>query len=374
MRQSTGTGKAASNPSWVADHAIWEQAKAEAPGAPWGAITNIYKRLGGRVFKKADWHKQFRESGSMKNIKVNKAGVASVVGNDSAKKCLCGRPATSTAWLPTPNVYAGLQQVTEKHHVCDYHAQKSRDRGFRVEPGLHAQVGAKLTGPISEKKHFNNVIGIFAEASRIFKMHSGKPIAKDVEGDGTFLFWPDAYLENGVREELIVMPYEAEGLAPSDYVLGAHPQFAKILDKYGYYWEWINPEAFMVEPSFGIESDIHAPVGGVIPGVPDGTGSRRGTAGCPFTIGADEPFSPRRWHRAMKYVEERYGKDIPDFEAKVKAAYPRIEGQADGRADQEITLIQEVAQALRAYQDGGKTVEFLAGELKRIGDKHGVAP
>jgi hypothetical protein len=191
MRRSTGTGKAASNPAWVADHAIWEQAKAKAPGAPWGVITNIYKQLGGRVFKKADWHKQFRESGSMKNIKVNKAGVASVVG-------------------------------------------------------------------------------------------------------------------------------------------------------------------------------------GVIPGVPDGPGPRGGTAGCPFTIGADEPFSPNRWHRAMKYVEERYGKDIPDFEAKVKAAYPRIEGQADGRADQEITLIQEVAQALRAYQDGGKTVEFLAGELKRIGDKHGV--
>jgi len=48
-------------------------------------------------------------------------------------KCLCGKPATHTAYLPMPNVFAGLKQVNEPHPVCDYHAEKARKKGFVVE-------------------------------------------------------------------------------------------------------------------------------------------------------------------------------------------------------------------------------------------------
>jgi hypothetical protein len=166
---------------------------------------------------------------------------------------------------------------------------------------------------------------------KVYPHFSGVEMLKYVHSDGSIHEKQIGRLENAQAYVEDINSMIAKGLNP--------------LDKYGYkFWTWFS----------------------------DGSPVRKKMMGLDASIGADEPFSPNRWHRAMKYVEERYGKDIPDFEAKVKAAYPRIEGQADGRADQEITLIQEVAQALRAYQDGGKTVEFLTGELKRIGDKHGV--
>ena len=42
-------GSVSANPAWVLDHAIWEKAKKRAPGAPWGVVTNIYKKYGGRI-------------------------------------------------------------------------------------------------------------------------------------------------------------------------------------------------------------------------------------------------------------------------------------------------------------------------------------
>ena len=48
-------------------------------------------------------------------------------------KCLCGKEATCTAYLPIPNVYAGTKQINEMHPVCDYHAEKARQKGFVVE-------------------------------------------------------------------------------------------------------------------------------------------------------------------------------------------------------------------------------------------------
>jgi len=53
--------------------------------------------------------------------------------NKIMKKCLCGKPATKIAYLPMPNVYVNLKQVMEKHFVCDYHAKKAIQKGFRVE-------------------------------------------------------------------------------------------------------------------------------------------------------------------------------------------------------------------------------------------------
>lgn len=49
------------------------------------------------------------------------------------KKCLCGKDATATAYLPMHNIFAKLKQVMEAHPVCDYHAKKAESKGFRVE-------------------------------------------------------------------------------------------------------------------------------------------------------------------------------------------------------------------------------------------------
>lgn len=46
--------------------------------------------------------------------------------------CLCGKNAVATAFLPIPNVFSGLKQVTEPHRVCQYHAQKSKTLGYEV--------------------------------------------------------------------------------------------------------------------------------------------------------------------------------------------------------------------------------------------------
>jgi len=50
----------------------------------------------------------------------------------TTKNCLCGKPATKVAYLPI-NVWAGLHQITEPHHVCDYHAEKAKAKGYKVE-------------------------------------------------------------------------------------------------------------------------------------------------------------------------------------------------------------------------------------------------
>ena len=47
--------------------------------------------------------------------------------------CRCGKPATHAAYLPVPNIYAGLRQVTEPEPVCDYHAEKAKVEGYRVD-------------------------------------------------------------------------------------------------------------------------------------------------------------------------------------------------------------------------------------------------
>jgi hypothetical protein len=66
-----------SNPSWVADHDIWLDAKAKAPGAPWGVITNIYKAMGGRVFTKKDFANQVmqQKKAQAHSNKMKTAGV-----------------------------------------------------------------------------------------------------------------------------------------------------------------------------------------------------------------------------------------------------------------------------------------------------------
>ncbi len=49
------------------------------------------------------------------------------------KKCLCGKPAVAVAYLPIGNVWSGLKEVCEPYNVCEYHAHKSRDKGYVVE-------------------------------------------------------------------------------------------------------------------------------------------------------------------------------------------------------------------------------------------------
>ena len=46
--------------------------------------------------------------------------------------CKCGKLATHITYLPVTNVYTGLRQVYERYFVCDYHAEKSRIKGFSV--------------------------------------------------------------------------------------------------------------------------------------------------------------------------------------------------------------------------------------------------
>jgi len=48
-------------------------------------------------------------------------------------KCLCGKDAVATAYLPIGNIYAGLKEVTEPHQVCGYHAQKAKEKGYTLE-------------------------------------------------------------------------------------------------------------------------------------------------------------------------------------------------------------------------------------------------
>jgi len=48
-------------------------------------------------------------------------------------KCLCGKEATKVAYLPMRNIFARIKQVNEAHNVCDYHAQKAKDKGYLVE-------------------------------------------------------------------------------------------------------------------------------------------------------------------------------------------------------------------------------------------------
>lgn len=45
--------------------------------------------------------------------------------------CLCGKPATQTAYLPI-NVWVGAEQMKDAHWVCDYHAEKARALGQEV--------------------------------------------------------------------------------------------------------------------------------------------------------------------------------------------------------------------------------------------------
>ena len=47
--------------------------------------------------------------------------------------CLCGKPATHIAHLPSGNIFAGLREITLEHPVCDYHADKARKLGYEVE-------------------------------------------------------------------------------------------------------------------------------------------------------------------------------------------------------------------------------------------------
>lgn len=47
--------------------------------------------------------------------------------------CLCGRPSVATTYLPVGNVFVGLHDVTEPHQVCEYHAEKSKEKGYTVE-------------------------------------------------------------------------------------------------------------------------------------------------------------------------------------------------------------------------------------------------
>ena len=51
---------------------------------------------------------------------------------DSTIRCLCGKPAVATAYLPIGNVWSGLKEVCEPHKVCEYHAQKAKDGGYSV--------------------------------------------------------------------------------------------------------------------------------------------------------------------------------------------------------------------------------------------------
>lgn len=53
-------GAVAENPSWVADHDIWTEAKHRAPNAPWGVVTELYKKMGGRIWRKEDWARHFQ--------------------------------------------------------------------------------------------------------------------------------------------------------------------------------------------------------------------------------------------------------------------------------------------------------------------------
>jgi hypothetical protein len=51
----------------------------------------------------------------------------------SCTKCLCGNDAVATAYLPIGNIYAGVKEITGPNQVCAYHAQKAKDKGYRVE-------------------------------------------------------------------------------------------------------------------------------------------------------------------------------------------------------------------------------------------------
>jgi hypothetical protein len=48
-------------------------------------------------------------------------------------KCLCGKDATFTAYVPMPNVYSCLGQVMEPHKVCAKHAKRAKDLGYKIE-------------------------------------------------------------------------------------------------------------------------------------------------------------------------------------------------------------------------------------------------
>lgn len=48
------------------------------------------------------------------------------------KKCLCGKDAVAIAYLPIPNISAGIKQVMEEHPVCQYHADKAIKMGYTV--------------------------------------------------------------------------------------------------------------------------------------------------------------------------------------------------------------------------------------------------
>lgn len=47
-------------------------------------------------------------------------------------KCLCGKPMIGKALLPIGNVYAGLVEVKDWYPVCEYHAEKARQKGHEV--------------------------------------------------------------------------------------------------------------------------------------------------------------------------------------------------------------------------------------------------
>jgi hypothetical protein len=48
-------------------------------------------------------------------------------------KCLCGKDATNTAYLPIQNVYSGLKPVIAPQKVCKYHAEKANRMGYIVD-------------------------------------------------------------------------------------------------------------------------------------------------------------------------------------------------------------------------------------------------
>ncbi len=55
-------------------------------------------------------------------------------------KCPCGKEATHTVWLPQSNVCTGLRQPMIAYQVCDYHAEKAREKGFEVTNNAVEQI------------------------------------------------------------------------------------------------------------------------------------------------------------------------------------------------------------------------------------------
>ncbi len=186
----------AANPAWVLDHKIWERAKKRAPGAPWGVVTNIYKKYGGRIGGQVGAHAD--EIELIRGIEVEKEHIGTVRFAMEQGALLVREGGTSAIIDAEKQI---VQRIAQDHlrEIPDYYTRLDRmereaktDLRPNVRPGLNW-----------DAKH---MYWYDSETGNAFYLDKGVLYAVAQNADGSFE-WDNAYdpseLEEPKRTEIV---------------------------------------------------------------------------------------------------------------------------------------------------------------------------